>query len=214
MIKTTRKMKTIKIVDEIYVGDRLDKSLSLLIPEMSRSKIQDAIDNGYILVNGKREKASYKLELNDEIIVEEITPEEQHFEAENIPLEIVYEDEYLLVVNKPKGLVTHPGAGNLNHTLVNALKYHSKNLSSVNGEYRLGINIANVLMIPATGIFALYSPIISQYIKNNEWEKLEKSYKEVAKGLFFIGSLLLCLPIATNDGSGANFFDAFFTMNY
>lgn len=59
-----------------------------------------------------------------------------------------------------------------------------------NGEYRLGINIANVLMIPATGIFTLYSPIISQYIKNNEWEKLEKSYKEVAKGLFFIGSLL------------------------
>ena len=132
-------MQILKINDEQYVNDRLDKSLSLLIPELSRSKIQEMIDKGYIVVNGKREKASYRLELNDEISVAEMEVEEQHFEAEDIPLEIVYEDDYLLIVNKPKGLVTHPGAGNFNHTLVNALKFHSKNLSSVNGEYRLGI---------------------------------------------------------------------------
>ncbi len=132
-------MKTIKIDSENYVGDRLDKSLSLIIPELSRSKIQELISDGKILVNGKVQKSSYKLEENDEILVLETGAKEQTFEAENIPLDIVYEDEYLMVVNKPRGLITHPGAGNPNHTLVNALKYHSKSLSSINGEYRLGI---------------------------------------------------------------------------
>lgn len=132
-------MKTLRIDNELYIGDRLDKSLSLIMEDISRSKIQALIDEGKIFVNGKKEKASYKLELNDEISIVEEEKEEQHFEAENIPLDVVYEDEYLLVINKPRGLVTHPGAGNPNHTLVNALKYHSDSLSSINGEYRLGI---------------------------------------------------------------------------
>ena len=132
-------MKKIVIDNELYVGDRLDKSLSLMLPEYSRSKIQTLIDEGVILVNEKQSKASYKLEENDVITIGDYKEEEQHFEAENIPLDIVYEDEYLLVINKPRGLVTHPGAGNKNHTLVNALKFHSENLSSINGEYRLGI---------------------------------------------------------------------------
>ncbi len=132
-------MKQIKINDEKFVNDRLDKSLSLIMNDISRSKIQELINEGKVLVNGKKEKSSYKIQLNDVIEVGDIVAKEQTFEAENIALDIVYEDNYLLVVNKPKGLVTHPGAGNPNHTLVNALKFHSKNLSSINGEYRLGI---------------------------------------------------------------------------
>ena len=132
-------MKKIKIDNELYVNDRLDKSLSLIMEDVSRSKIQDLIDEGKILVNGKKEKASYKLELGDEITILDEERKQQTFEAEDIPLDIVYEDDYLLVINKPKGLVVHPGNGNENHTLVNALKFHSENLSSLNGEYRLGI---------------------------------------------------------------------------
>lgn len=119
-------------------GTRLDK---YLIEELSlsRSKIQKLIDNDNILVNNKIPKSSYILKLND--IIEIISTESEHTDilAEDIPLDIVYEDKYLLVVNKPSGMVVHPGCGNYTKTLVNALMHHCKHLSSVNGEIRPGI---------------------------------------------------------------------------
>ncbi len=131
-------MQKIK-VDEANISVRLDKFLSTVLSDVSRSKIQQYIDEGFILVNNKKEKASYKLDINDEIEIADFPKEESDLVAENIPLDIVFEDDQLLVINKPTGLVVHPGAGNFEHTLANALKYHSDNLSSLNGDFRPGI---------------------------------------------------------------------------
>mgnify|MGYP003289277522 CR=1 FL=1 len=120
-------------------GIRLDKYLMNEL-NVSRSKIQKLIDNDNILVNGNVAKSSYVVKLDDNIEVLSMEEEVIPVEAENIPLDIVYEDEYLLVVNKPSGMVVHPGNGNYNHTLVNALMYHcNNNLSTLNGEVRPGI---------------------------------------------------------------------------
>ena len=107
--------------------------------EFSRSKIKRMIDSGNILVNGKKVKASYVLKINDEIYCNEDYSEEVEIKSQDIPLDIVYEDEYLLVVNKESGMVVHPGVGNYSDTLVNALMHHCNNLSSVNGKIRPGI---------------------------------------------------------------------------
>ena len=106
----------------------------------SRSKIRRMIDAEQILVNGISVKSSYVLKLDDEIEINEEYTEEIDIVPENIPLDIVYEDEYLLVVNKPSGMVVHPGSGNFSGTLVNALMYYcNQNLSKVNGDIRPGI---------------------------------------------------------------------------
>ena len=131
-------MKQIKTSKEV-ANLRLDKALSILLEDVSRSKIQAHLENGLILVNGKKEKSSYKLSENDLIEIEDFPNEISDLNPEDIPLDIVYEDDDVLVVNKPKGLVVHPGAGNEEHTLANALKFHSENLSSLNGEFRPGI---------------------------------------------------------------------------
>ena len=118
---------------------RIDKYLTEEL-EISRSKVQRMIDNGFILVNGKEVKSSYTLKLDDEIFIDEEYTEDVDIVPENIDLDIVYEDDYLLVVNKRSGMVVHPAAGNYSGTLVNALMYHcNNNLSSINGSIRPGI---------------------------------------------------------------------------
>lgn len=129
---------------EIRVSDsegiRIDKYLIERV-NLSRSKIQKLIDCGSILVNGSEVKTNYRVNLDDVItIMLDKTNEDMDIYAENIPLDILYEDEYLLVVNKPTGMVVHPAVGNYQHTLVNALMYHcNNNLSQVNGSVRPGI---------------------------------------------------------------------------
>lgn len=118
---------------------RIDKYLMDKL-SFSRSKIQRMIDKQYILVNNQPIKNSYQLKPNDEITVQEDYSEEVDIIPENIPLDIYYEDEYLLVVNKPSGMVVHPAAGNYEKTLVNALMYHcNEHLSQMNGKIRPGI---------------------------------------------------------------------------
>lgn len=118
---------------------RIDKYLMEEL-DISRSKIQRMIDSGDITVNDKEIKSSYTLKLDDEIVINDEYSEEVDIVPENIPLDIVYEDDYLLVVNKPSGMVVHPAAGNYSKTLVNALMYHcNNNLSSINGSVRPGI---------------------------------------------------------------------------
>ena len=131
-------MKKIKANKEL-ANLRLDKALTILLEGVSRSKIQSHLENGLILVNGKQEKSSYKIAENDIITIEDFPSEVSDLNAEDIPLDIVYEDNDVMVINKPKGLVVHPGAGNEEHTLANALKFHSDNLSTLNGEFRPGI---------------------------------------------------------------------------
>ena len=119
-------------------GIRLDKYLINTI-DMSRSKIQKLMDEDYILVNGKSVKPSYVVKNGDIITVNDYE-ENSDILPEDIPLDIVYEDDYLLVVNKPSGMVVHPAPGNYTGTLVNALMYHcNNNLSQINGNIRLGI---------------------------------------------------------------------------
>ena len=113
-----------------YLLDRLD---------YSRSKIQKMIDNGNILVNGFKIKNSYIVRLNDIITIDEEYKEDIEIVAQNIKLDIIYEDDDLLVVNKPSGMVVHPANGHFNDTLVNALTYHCNNLSHVNGDIRPGM---------------------------------------------------------------------------
>lgn len=128
------------VVSEAEVGLRLDKAVALLCYDLSRSSAQQLIDEGNILVNGKRANKKTVLKIGDEINITLPEPKELNVEAENIPLDIVFEDEHLLVVNKPKGMVVHPAAGNYNGTLVNALLYHcGDSLSGINGVIRPGI---------------------------------------------------------------------------
>ena len=121
-------------------GCRLDKGLALLAPELSRSQIQTLAEKGSILKNGAAAGKKDTLREGDSIIITLPDPVPTGTQAENIPLEIVYEDDDLLVVNKPKGMVVHPAAGNYTGTLVNALLYHcGDSLSGINGEIRPGI---------------------------------------------------------------------------
>lgn len=125
------------IIDENNIGQRIDKYLTDNT-EYTRSKIQKMIDNGNILVNGKEVKSSYILKEYDNIEINDYI-EETDIIPENIPLDIYYEDEDLIVVNKPSGMVVHPAPGNYTGTLVNALMYHTNNLSTVNTSIRPGI---------------------------------------------------------------------------
>lgn len=127
-------------VPENFEGERIDKFLSILLEDSSRNAIQKLIENGKVLVNGAIVNKKYKVSTDDEIIMlpSELKPLDA--EPEDIPLDIVYEDEHLLVVNKPRGMVVHPAPGNYSGTLVNALLYHCKDsLSGINGILRPGI---------------------------------------------------------------------------
>ena len=125
------------IIDEVVIGQRIDKFL-VENTEYTRSKIQKMIDNDCILVNGKSIKSSYTLKAGDQIEVKDYE-ENTDILPENIPLDIYYEDDDLIVVNKPSGMVVHPAPGNYTGTLVNALMYHTNNLSTVNSTIRPGI---------------------------------------------------------------------------
>ena len=119
-------------------GARLDKAVSELT-ELSRGLTNEQIKEGKILVNGQVKKAKYTVKVGDVISYEVPQVEEVTYEAEDIPLEIVYQDADVAVVNKPQGMVVHPSAGHTSGTLVNALMYHIKDLSGINGELRPGI---------------------------------------------------------------------------
>ena len=119
---------------------RIDKLLSDRIPEQSRSYLQKLIKDGNITVNGSIVKPNYKVQANDLINLSLPEPEEPDILPENIPLDILYEDDDILVINKPKGMVVHPSAGHYTGTVVNAVMYHCNgNLSGINGVMRPGI---------------------------------------------------------------------------
>lgn len=127
-------------VPSVFANQRIDKFISSCNPKLSRSLIQRLINNGKITVSGKTVKSSYKLKGGDEVIIEIPEPESSVIKPESIPLDIIYEDESLIVVNKPAGMVVHPAAGNYSGTLVNALLYHCRNtLSGIGGIERPGI---------------------------------------------------------------------------
>ena len=120
-------------------GERLDKAVAMLNSELSRSFITKLIDEGKITINGKVEKPSFKVKENDEINIEEIVDTKSDIKEEDIPLDVVYEDDDILVINKPQGMVVHPANGHYSGTLVNALMFMEDSLSSINGVIRPGI---------------------------------------------------------------------------
>lgn len=117
---------------------RIDKVLTSLEPEITRSQLKNLINDGHVTVNGQAVKPKYKVQAGDKISLVKPEPQSLELTPENIPLDIVYEDDDVIVVNKPQGMVVHPAPGHSDHTLVNALLYHSP-LSTINGTFRPGI---------------------------------------------------------------------------
>ena len=120
------------IIEQSQVGQRIDKLVSDLNKDWSRSQLQDWIKEGLVKVNGKVIKSNYKVKLNDKIVVTEKEVVEADIKPENLNLDIYYEDEDVAIVYKPKGMVVHPSPGHYSGTLVNGLMYQIKDLSGIN----------------------------------------------------------------------------------
>ena len=120
-------------------NNRLDKVLSFFKNDLSRSYIAKLIEEGKVLVNDKQEKASYKVKENDAILLMDIEDKKSDIKEEDIPLDVVYEDDDIMIINKVQGMVVHPANGHYSGTLVNALMFQADSLSSINGVVRPGI---------------------------------------------------------------------------
>ena len=176
---------------------RLDKALTILQNDLTRTMLQKLILEGKILVNGKAEKASYKTKENDVIeIPENIIPKEIELKAEDIPIDIIYEDEEIIVVNKPKGMVVHPANGNPDGTLVNALMSICKDsLSGIGGEIRPGIvhridkDTSGLLIVAKNDKAHL---CLSEQIKNRE---ITKKYVALVRGVIKENDATIDMPI-------------------
>ena len=185
------------IVEEEFINLRLDKAISEKAKDYSRVAIQRMIEEGNILVNGKKSKPSYKLQKGDKIFFEKPEIKASKIEAEDIPLDIVYEDEDILVVNKQKGLVVHPGNGNPKGTLVNAIMSYCKDsLSGIGGETRPGIvhridKDTSGLLIVAKNDKAHIN--ISNQIKNHE---VKKTYIALVRGVIKENEATIDMPIS------------------
>lgn len=179
---------------------RLDKVITILNPDLSRSMIQKMLEDANILVNGKKEKASYKTKLNDKIQVQEVVAKEIELKAQDIPVDVVYEDADIIVVNKPKGMVVHPANGNPDGTLVNAIMNICKDsLSGIGGEIRPGIvhridKDTSGLLIIAKNDKAHIN--LSEQIKNRE---ITKKYVALARGVIKENNATIDMPIGRSD---------------
>lgn len=176
--------------------ERLDKVLSELDNALSRTAIQRLIEEEKILVNNKIEKASYKVSVGDIITIEEEMPKEIDLKAQDIPIEILYEDNDIIVVNKPKGLVVHPANGNPDGTLVNAIMNICKNtLSGIGGEIRPGIvhrldkDTSGVIIIAKNDNAHIN---LSNQIKNREVKKI---YIALVRGVIKENEATINMPI-------------------
>ena len=188
------------IVTEQYVGERLDTYVSSLNSDMSRSNCQRLIKEGNVLVNGNLSKESYRVKLGDEVLVKIEPPKEAKIEAQEIPLNIIYEDNDIIVINKEKGMVVHPGNGNMDGTLVNAVLSHAKDsLSGIGGEIRPGIvhrldKDTSGLIIVAKNDNAHIN--VSEQIKNHEVTKI---YTALVRGNIEEDEATIDMPIARDE---------------
>ena len=176
-------MEKINIVVEENANWRLDKIVAKKMPEFSRTRIQEMINQGLVLVNQKMEKPSYKIKIGDQIEIIVVDNTDLDLEPENIPLNIVYEDNDIIVVDKPSGMIVHPSPGIVHGTLVNALLYHCDDLSGINGVNRPGIvhridNETSGLLVVAKNDHA--HRMLSQQLRNHD---MTRSYIALVHGL-------------------------------
>ena len=187
------------IVEKEYEGNRIDSYLAKKDEDLSRVAIQRLIKEEKILVNGKKVKVSYKVQENDSVSLEEEKPKEIELKAQDIPIEILYEDNDIIVVNKPKGLVVHPGNGNPDGTLVNSLMNICKDsLSGIGGEIRPGIvhrldkDTSGVIVVAKNDKAHIN---LSEQIKNHE---VEKTYITLVRGIVKENEATINMPIGRN----------------
>ena len=185
-----------KIIVKENSGNRIDAFISSIDEAYSRTAVQRLIDEENIIVNGKKTKASYKVQVGDIIEIEALPPKEINLEAEEIPLDIIYEDKDIIVVNKPKGMVVHPANGNPNGTLVNAVMSICKDsLSGIGGELRPGIvhrldkDTSGILIVAKNDKSHIN---LSEQIKNHE---VKKTYIAIVRGLIKENEATINMPI-------------------
>ena len=176
-------------------NERLDKYLANNT-EYSRSLITKMLDEDYILVNGKPQKSSYHVKENDVILIKDGFKIKSDIKSTKMNIDILYEDEDIMVINKPSGLVVHPGSGNFDNTLVNGLMYYTDNLSDINGEERPGIvhridkDTSGLLLIAKTN---KAHSILTEYFKNHD--KIKREYIALICGEFPHDSATIDAPI-------------------
>ena len=171
------------IVESRAHGWRLDHYLNRLFPNYSRAQLQKAIESGTVRLNGMAAKASRRLRVNDRIDVELPDADETHFQPEDIPLDILYEDEFLVVVNKPAGMVVHPGRGSYSGTLAAALQFHFDRLSDVGGRHRPGI--VHRLDRDTTGVILIAKDnrVHQKISRQFEQRQTKKEYLAIVRGV-------------------------------
>lgn len=181
-------------------GIRLDKAIAEIDEDISRMLVQKLIENDKVLVNGKKEKASYKVKLNDKIIIEIEEPKESKLKAEEIPLNVVYEDNDIIIINKEKGMVVHPGNGNQDGTLANAIMARCKDsLSGIGGEIRPGIvhridkDTSGIIIIAKNDKAHIN---ISNQIKEH---KTKKTYLALVRGIVKENEATIDMPIGRSQ---------------
>ena len=176
------------------VNERIDKYLAS-ITDLSRETITKMIDSEYILVNGKKVKASYKPVVGDKIEIKDGFVKDTKIEAKKLDLDIVYEDEYLMVINKPSGLVVHPGSGNKDNTLVNGLMYYTKNLSDIGDSDRPGI--VHRLDKDTSGLMLVAKENKTHEILSEEFKKhnIHREYIALVDGVIEVSRGTIDAPI-------------------
>lgn len=181
-------------------GIRADKYIASHT-EYTREYISKMIKSGYIKINGNIFKPSYIININDEIDIDESFKIETDIEGEDIDFKILYEDEDLMVIDKPSGLVVHPGSGNLNHTLVNALIHHNKSLSTIGGDERPGIvhridkDTSGIMLVAKTN---KCHELLADDFKN---KKVKRTYIALLKGVFPHQSATIDAPIGRDKNN-------------
>ena len=181
-------------------GKRLDAYISSQDEDVTRTAAQRLIEQGNVLVNGKQQKVSYKVSMGDVITIEEVQAQEIELKAQDIPIEIIYEDKDIIVVNKPKGMVVHPANGNPDGTLVNAIMAICKDsLSGIGGEIRPGIvhrldKDTSGLLIVAKNDKAHVN--MSEQIKNHE---VKKTYIALVRGIVKENEATIDMPIGRSN---------------
>lgn len=198
---TEKKALEFVVKRRTYVGRRLDRYLVARFQQYSRSLIQKLIKEGSVKVDGQPAKSSYVIKYRDVITLELPVLEEEKVQPEDIPLNIIYEDDYLMLVNKPPDMVVHPAPGNMSGTLVNALAFHVQRLSSVGGPLKAGIvhrldrDTSGVMLVIKSDL--VHSNIAEQF----ERRKVHKEYVALVEGDVELDSDTIELPIgrhATN----------------